>query len=104
MKEPRWQLGKIRTSLTFPHMIGQCVWLRAEKPILETCVTFAGERIRNSYYTSQLLDWHAPPYQLTFFSSSIELLPKFLIDEDPPLIPFEEWSHPDYVAYREEGR
>ena len=78
MEKPKWQLGAVLTSLTFPHIVGQCVWLQAQKPILDTCVTLAGERIRNFYYISQLLDWHAPPYQLTFFPHRLSYCPNFL--------------------------
>ena len=101
MKEPQWQLGRIKAEENsyseFGHLNGQCVWVRAIPPTHEVAVDLHGDVQAMPWYTSNLGSWVGFHVCVFLGADIIELLPYFLYD-DPPTIPYETWSRPSYCS------
>jgi len=101
MEKPKWQLGRVRRDREiskydeFEHMANQFVWLRAGKPTYNKMVNvYGGENSGQAYFTN-LKAWGGKGDYVLLKADAMELLPYFLND-DPPTIPYEIWSRPDY--------
>lgn len=92
-EQPKWQKAKlIVRPPVYPHIYGKFFWIKNEGPHLLLGINWKGGLEQIEGFISNLKGWDRPC--LIFSRSSLELQNEFA--DDIPLIPFAEWSCPDW--------
>lgn len=91
-KQPRWQGAVILHSKYYPHMAGKKIWVRSEPPLITDYMELStGILYKNkSVFTCNLTDERGRI--IVIEPHYLELQADF--SDNPPLIPYEEWSVP----------